>query len=54
MFRGQIINTAQAQRMLSLSEVREWSYSSYEKFYSFMESLTEEERDVIILKLFKK
>ncbi len=48
-FKGQIISDEQANRMLSLSHQLDWDYGkTYEKFYAFMETVSEEERAVII------
>jgi len=53
-FPGQTISDEQAHRMLSLSGKLKWSYEAYERFYAFMEKLTEEQRDDVIIRLFRK
>lgn len=48
-FKGQIISDEQANRMLSLSHQLNWGYTTtYKKLYAFMETISEEERAVII------
>lgn len=53
-FLGQIISDKQANRMLSLCHKRDWNYGkTYESFYAFMETVSEEERQDIIFRLSK-
>ena len=48
-FKGQIISNNQADWMLRTSHNLNWGYGTvYEKFYAFMETISEEERAVIL------